>query len=217
MNTKTMPRQTGRGDALTNGALGVIEHDEPYRFQVKIKGDADILFHRWNCEAVDSKAKAAKGSAAKKSDDIESYVWRNDDDQICIPGEYLRATLVAAAKFQQDPRSPRKSAMDLVKAGLITLTPLAPLGSDKWDYVHACRVQIQRNGITRMRPAFRAGWEAEFIFAVTLPQYLNESFMLRILKDAGMLIGIADFRPSYGRFSVIHFEVLNDCGSVRRG
>lgn len=41
---------------------------------VAIEGVADLLFHRWNCEAVDAKAKAAKNSAAKKTDDIESYV-----------------------------------------------------------------------------------------------------------------------------------------------
>lgn len=215
MKTAELPNQTGRGDTLTNGASEVIEHDQPYRFAVTIRGDADILFHRWNCESVDAKAKAAKGSTAKKSDNVESYVWRNEQNEICIPGEYMRATLVNAAKFQQDPRSPRKSAMDLVKAGLIALTPLASLGTEKWDYLHACRVTIQRNGITRTRPAMRAGWKAEFIFAVTLPQYLDESFMIKLLKDAGMLIGIADFRPSYGRFSVINFEILDGCDSVR--
>ena len=33
---------------------------------VRIVGVADLLFHRWNCEAVEAKGKAAKGSKAKK-------------------------------------------------------------------------------------------------------------------------------------------------------
>ncbi len=97
----------------------------PYVVDVTIEGVADILFHRWSNEAVEAKAKAAKNSKAKKEDDIESFVYRNEEGEICIPGEYLRQSIIYAAKFKQDPRSPRKSAFDLFKAGIISLTPLA--------------------------------------------------------------------------------------------
>jgi hypothetical protein len=115
-----------------------------------------------------------------------------------------------AAKFKQDPRSPRKSAMDLLKAAVVTLTPLADLGVSNWDYEHKCRVQVQRNGITRVRPALNVGWEAEFVMLVTLPEYVSPSFLHQLINDAGRLVGIADFRPTYGRFSVTKFEVLED-------
>jgi hypothetical protein len=129
---------------------------------VAIQGSADLLFHRWNCEAVEAKSKAEKGSSAKKTDDLESYVYRNDGGELCIPGEYLRQALIHAAKFRQDPRSPRKSAMDLYKAGVVSLTNLATLGVSDWDYEDRRRVVIQRSGVTRVRPALRAGWSAEF-------------------------------------------------------
>ena len=47
---------------------------------------------------------------------------------LCIPTEYFRMALIGAAKFKQDPRSPRKSAMDLFKAGVANLTDLCSLG-----------------------------------------------------------------------------------------
>lgn len=194
----------------TNGGAATIEHSMPYRVEVTIKGDSDILFHRWNVEEIDVKAKAAKGSAAKKSDNVESYVYRNDDGHLCLPGEYLRQAIIHAAKFKQDPRSPRKSAMDLFKAAVVSLTPLADLGVKEWDYEHRCRVTIQRNGITRTRPAMKAGWTAKVQLMVNLPEYVNESLLRGVLVDAGRLIGVGDFRPSYGRFSVINFETLND-------
>lgn len=76
------------GEVPTNGAADLIEDSEkPYVATVKIKGDVDILFHAWNCEAVETKAKAAKGSVAKKTDDTESYMYRDDDGFICLPGE----------------------------------------------------------------------------------------------------------------------------------
>lgn len=119
---------------VTNGAEDIIAAGLPYQATVTIQGSSDFLFHRWNNEAVEAKAKAAKGSKAKKSDDIESYVYRNDAGELAIPGEYLRMAIIGAAKFRQDPRSPRKSAMDLFKAAVISLTPLASLGTSNWSY-----------------------------------------------------------------------------------
>ena len=72
----------------TNGAKASIEAGLPYVATVTLQGASDLLFHRRNTEAVDEKAKAAKGSKAKKTDDVESYVWRNDDGELCVPGEY---------------------------------------------------------------------------------------------------------------------------------
>ena len=195
------------GEVPTNGAVQAIDLSKPYVVTVRIVGVADILFHRWNCESVEEKGKAAKGSKAKKTDDIESYVYRDEDSQICIPGEYLRQAVIHAAKFRQDPRSPRKSAMDLYKAAVQSLTTLAPLGKTDWDYLHKCRVTIQRNGITRTRPAMLKGWEASFQLMVNLPEYVRPEDLHDVLTNAGRLIGLGDFRPTYGRYQVSSFDI----------
>jgi hypothetical protein len=154
---------------------------------------------------VEAKGKAAKGSKEKKTDNIETYVYRNDDGILCIPGEYLRGSICNAAKFRQDPRSPRKSAHDLFRAAIISLTPLASLGVKEWDYEHRARVTIQRAAVTRTRPALKTGWEADFQFLVNLPEYVSRDTLLEVATNAGRLIGIGDFRPSYGRFAVVKF------------
>lgn len=191
----------------TNGAASIIEAGMPYQANITITGSADILFHRWNCEAVDEKSKAAKNSAAKKTDDIESYVYRDDAGNLCLPGEYLRMSIIMAAKFKQDPRSPRKSAMDLFKAGIIPLTHLASLGTKKWDYEDRRRAVIQRSGINRVRPAMKAGWTASFDILVNLPEYIDHALLLDVTGMAGRLIGVGDFRPTFGRFQVTAFKV----------
>lgn len=193
------------GDAPTNGGAATIDATTPFVATFTLRGVADMLFHRWNVEAVAEKATAAKGSKAKKTDDVDSYVYRNDAGELCIPGEYVRQAVIHAAKYRQDPRSPRKSAMDLFKAAVVNLTPLASLGVTEWDYLHQCRVQIQRNGVTRSRPAIKAGWEAEFRFLVNLPEYVSADLLHDVLASAGKLVGVADFRPTYGRFSVVKF------------
>ena len=194
------------GEVATNGAKQSIDFSLPYIAHVTIEGTADLLFHRWNVESVAEKANAAKGSKAKKTDDVESYVYRNAEGELCLPGEYVRQAIITAAKFRQDPRSPRKSAFDLFKAAIISLTDLATLGKANWDYLDQRRVQVQRNSITRCRPAMHKGWKADFQLMVNLPEYVPQEILQEVLANAGRLIGVGDFRPTYGRFSVVRFE-----------
>lgn len=208
------------GGDVSNAGNHTIAEDEPYVVSVEITGDSVLLFHRWQSDSVEAKAKAAKGSAAKKTDDVESYVWRDDNNHICLPGEYLRGSLVdprnGAAKYQQDPRSPRKSALDLFRAGVVALTDLAVITradgekADSWDYLDRRRVTVQRAGVTRERPAFNAGWSCEVELMVMTPAYINERLLHRTLSDAGRLVGVGDFRPTFGRFSITKFEIIVD-------
>lgn len=195
---------------VTNGGKKAIEDGLPYAINVSIQGASDLLFHRWNCESVDAKAKAAKNSKAKKEDDVESYVWRNTDGELCIPGEYFRQSIIHAAKFRQDPRSPRKSAMDLFKAGVVSLTALAPLGVSGWDYLDTRRVTVQRAGINRTRPAMRTGWSTELQFQILTPEYIDTNLFQDVLNTAGRLVGVGDFRPTYGRFFIKSFEIADE-------
>jgi hypothetical protein len=194
-------------DNVTNGGKEAINSELPYVANVSIRGSADVLFHRWNAESVETKGKAAKNSAAKKTDDVESYVYRDENGMICMPGEYLRGAIIQASKFRQDPRSPRKSAMDLYKAAIVSLTPLASLGTKDWDYEDRRRVVIQRAGINRIRPAMRIGWTCDFRFLVTLPEYVNQDQLHEVVTLAGRIGGVGDFRPTYGRFSVVKYSV----------
>lgn len=192
---------------VTNAGKSVVDLSHPYVVNVTIEGSADFLFHRWNNEAVAEKAAAAKGSKAKKTDDIETYVYRDEKGNLAVPGEYLRMAIINAAKFKQDPRSPRKSAMDLYKAGIVSMTNLASLGVKDWDYEDKRRVTIQRAGVTRVRPAMRAGYRVTFQLMVNLPEYIDLQSLRETIEQAGRLIGIGDFRPTFGRFGIVNFDI----------
>ena len=205
-----MPKQQHTAIApVSNDAKETINLERPYVAEIQIEGTAPLLFHRWSVEGVDAKSKAAKGSKAKKEDDLETYVYRNPAGEICLPSEYLRMSIIGAAKFRQDPRSPRKSAMDLFKAGVVGLDPFCSLGTAQWDFVDQRRVMIQRNGITRCRPAMNTGWKTTVPIQVLLPEYIPPATLNEVVQSAGRLIGVGDFRPTFGRFQVIKFEVLS--------
>lgn len=206
----TVATKNGKADALapvTNDAELSVLALAPYVAHIEIEGVAAILFHAWSNESVAAKAAAPKNSKAKKSDDVESYVYRNEKGEICIPGVYLRGAVVEAARYRQDPRSPRKSARDLFKAGVVPLTVLASLGKKDWDYLDQQRVLVQRAAITRVRPAFLPGWKAEFDVQIVTPEYIPPADLLETVTSAGKLVGLADFRPTYGRFQVTKFAL----------
>ena len=194
-----------------------IEAGVPYAVEIDLRGVADLIFHRWQSDSVEAKAAAVKGSQAKKTDDVESYVWRNQQKIVCLPGEYLRGAIAGpagAAKYRQDPRSPRKSALDLFKSAVVPITTLAPLMTvtgDKartWDYLDRRRVRVQTASITRQRPALLSGWTCTMQLQVLLPEYVTPELLHGVLIDAGRLVGVGDFRPTYGRFQLDGFRIL---------
>jgi hypothetical protein len=198
------------GEVPTNGAARGIQIQMPYRVQVELTGTSPLLFHRYNCESVASKSNAKKGSMEKKTDDVESYVWRNEKGEISLPGHYLRGAIVNAARFQQDPRSPRKAATDLYKAAIVSLTEHASLGMKEWSYIDCQRAVVNHGAIPRSRPCFTTGWKAVIILMVLLPEYIYPQLLNNTIQQAGRLIGVGDHRPTYGRFNVTKFEVLKD-------
>ncbi len=209
MATKKSEVVKFRSDQVSNAGEPTIELSYPYSVAVTVEGICPILFHRWDCDAIKIKGDSGKGSAAKKSDNVESYVYRNDDGEICLPGEYLRQSIIHAAKFKQDPRSPRKSAMDLFEAAIVPLTELASLGVSTWDYEDRRRVMVQRQGITRTRPAMKDGWSATVELLVNIPEYVSPALLRAVIEDAGRLVGVGDFRPTFGRFSLVRWELLS--------
>lgn len=194
-------------ESVSKGAESAIGMTIPYVVKITIKGTCPMLFHRWNCEAVEEKAKAKRNSEIKKTDNIESYVYRDSKGYICLPGTYLKGAMMIAAKRWNDPGSARKTAHDLFKGSVIPLTELASLGIKEWDYVDQRRVTIIRSGITRKRPAINEDWEAEIDFLIQTPDLIPPAFLQEVCAAAGLLVGVGDYRPTYGRFRIIGFEV----------
>jgi hypothetical protein len=162
---------------------------------------------------VQAKAEAKKGSEEKKRDNPEAYLYRDDEGLICIPGRYIVRSVVEAGRNFQDPRSKRKMAKDLVQAAVMAdeiLSPILVNGKPvkKWDYDDRQRVCIMRSAITRTRPAFKKGWEVDFTLISLVPDLVTPNFMRNLVDNAGLLIGLGDFRPTYGRFRVKSWEIV---------
>jgi hypothetical protein len=79
--------------------------------------------------------------------------------------------------------------------------------ADKPLYLDMRPVVIQRARVVRLRPAFSPGWKLSFKINI-IDDELPAGILQDVLTLAGKAVGIGDYRPKFGRFSVSHFEVV---------
>jgi hypothetical protein len=199
---------------VSEDAKNILRMGECWMARITVEGTRDLLMHRYSHESVEAKKKEKKNSEAKKTDDVDSYVYRvsNKDHRIGMPGTWLHGALIKAGRSQQDPRSPRKMACDLMAEGIIINTLVAPFEPDvtEADYLDTQRVVVNRgSAVPRTRPAMNPGWRATLELAVLLPEYITRSFLQEMLAYAGRICGVGDYRKGgYGRFAIVSFDVL---------
>lgn len=119
----------------------------------------------------------------------------------CIPGESIEACFVQAA---------RKSKRGVIaRAGMISPQnwPLeydGPHDLNKlWEdesFRLIAGVRVGQARVMRTRPIFRK-WAARVTFEY-LDDQMDESDILDILRVAGRIVGLGDWRPRYGRFEI---------------
>jgi len=54
----------------------------------------------------------------------------------------------------------------------------------------------------------QSGWKCKTNFQILLPKYISPALMNETLQYAGRIVGVGDFRPSFGRFQVTGFDVI---------
>ena len=201
-------------NAVHNGQVTATSGIEspPFTVAVTVEGVVPLLMNGWDIAAVEAKSKAKKNSAEKKTDNPESMVYRTQEGYLCITSDIIHACLVKAAKSKSDPRSPRKSAADLIKAVLLiepNEIPFLPK-TKEWNYLDRRRVRVQMAAITRTRPAMHAGWKVRFKVTALETSYIDSVFIHDLITSAGKFCGFCDHRPQYGRFQIIDFKEISN-------
>lgn len=119
----------------------------------------------------------------------------------CLPGELIEAALIEGAK--------RKRRGPLAKAGILCdgniplqydgpREPEALWNEDRFRF--RTGVRVERLRVMRVRPRFD-DWSA----AVTIqfmPSLLSEDDVRDIIRTTGEVVGLGDWRPKFGRFTV---------------
>lgn len=190
---------------------------------VRIEGHQPLIFHNSQlANPLNKWAKAMKDvtSKRKKTDadllelqrlEFMGGIYYDEAVGVYLPGQWFEATIVAAMA------SVKRGQKKNVRGGLYVDNPKIKLEYDgprtleeMWESGQFHRLDIvgvQRNKILRCRPCFQPPWAAEFSMTI-IPQVLNVSDVQDALVHASMLEGLGDYRPKFGRYHLVKFDVV---------
>jgi len=182
--------------------------------KVKIVGISPLLMHSARfANPLDLATKAHKEltSKRKKTDEdheaIQKSEWmgslyHSKKSGPFIPGVNIEASLFEAAKMQKLGKSAKRSLM--IVEDEIKLEYSGPRDPEKLfsnpDFVDVRAVKVQTSKLMRCRPKFNE-WSATFELHYN-PEQIDQREIERILSDAGSLVGVGDYRPRFGKFTV---------------
>jgi hypothetical protein len=139
--------------------------------------------------------------AIAKSEFIGGCYW-SATSGFHVPAPNLDGALIAAAKLQKLGVK-FKQGVQVVEDELRLLDVMAKTPEALWDGGHNVDVRGVKVGqakIIRYRPIFRT-WRLNATVAIN-EDVVNVSEVKKAIIDAGALIGLGDYRPRFGRFSV---------------
>lgn len=175
-------------------------------YTAEIKGQRPLLVHAIPQEGFGERKRP--GERRDPRDEAELALYKDAEGGIVIPAYNILSSLRIAAKEFRVPGKGRVSYSSFILSGLELTPPLIPLqGGDgtapPW-VVDIRPVVIQRARILRARPRFDE-WRLGF-GATILDPILRAETLKDILVSAGKYVGLCDFRPLYGLFTVERFE-----------
>ena len=189
-----------------------------YTIDVKIKGIAPLLQHRFPMPELETMSKGGRKVTGAKDYTAEwkDYFYANSDGELFQPAVHIEGAMVRAAVNFRITGKRGKSYKDLFRAAVFVMPDEILHGikvpneldtdADKQLYLDLRPVVVQRARVVRIRPAFKAGWELDFAIEV-LDDQIAPELVQDVLTLAGKTVGIGDYRPRFGRFVVTHFEV----------
>ena len=191
-----------------------------YAVDVKVRGVSPLLQNRFPMPDYEDMGKG--GHTQTGSRDYREQ-WRDSlyvtrDGEIYQPAVHFERSMVKAAVNFKIQGKRGKTYKDLVSSSVF-INPEEILhgiknpdeldtDADKPLYLDLRPVVIQRARVPKVRPAFKSGWELEFVIDV-IDDQMPQEMLKDILEYAGRAVGVGDYRPRFGRFQVVRFEVLN--------
>ena len=175
---------------------------------VEIEGTSPLLMNRYNVEAeLDrQKGKRITKTYDSKEEAKKSAYFSKDGKTLIIPNICLYASILNASSFHKINRRSAKSIL----AGSIKVEPEeVSLETNKY-LIDVRPVVIQRARVLKSRARLDK-WKAKFKIIYNDELIADPVIIKTVLKEAGMRIGIMDFRPNkggfYGCFKITKFTL----------
>ena len=184
------------------------------RINVTLTGTSSLMQHKDTLSnplhPLTKAHKLLTGKRKKTDEDHEAIahsewmasIYHADDIGPYVPAYMLEAAFMNAAKQQKLGTKFKSSVMLLEDRVPLEYTGPRDL-EGLWGnhaYVDMRSVKVQTARLQRCRPIFHE-WKLSFTVNYN-PAIVERQEVIKALEDAGTLIGIGDYRPRYGKFSV---------------
>lgn len=180
-----------------------------------IRGTTPMLMHSERLanpfDPLTKAIKAISGKRKKTEDDLLEMarlewlggLYHDEDAGIHLPGYNLFAALIGGGKIHKLGTAIKRAALvvdDKVPVVFDGSKTPEKLFLDK-SFVDMRSVKVGTAKITRCRPIFKK-WECTFSLAYD-ENSIQRSELDQSLTSAGMMVGVGDYRPRFGRFEVV--------------
>lgn len=178
------------------------------KIEIELKGTSPLLMH--NIEGADltggSKRKLA--TYDNKIEAEKSAYWMkngNGDKTLCVPCRCLYGCILKSASYFKV----KNRSVKPVIAGSLRIEPEeVSLGTNKYE-IDIQSVVIQGARILRARPKLK-DWKLNFDIIYNEDYIADPKMIKEILDDAGVKVGLLDFRPATGgRFGTFEVSKFN--------
>jgi len=174
--------------------------------KVEIQGITPLLMHRFPNAGADEPSKRRTGVLDWKQE-AETGIYKTPEGTIYHPAEHLEKAIQNAARSFKIPGKRGATYSKLVGATLEVWPDAIPHKIQDYK-IDSRPVVVQKARIMRHRPRFDK-WELEFSIRL-LDDQLPVSVIKEILDQAGLYVGIGDYRPQrggkFGKFMVTKFK-----------
>lgn len=181
------------------------------QIKVRVKGVSPLLMHSDRfanpLDPATKRHKELTGKRKKTDSDHEAIaksewlgsLYHSEKSGPYIPGQNMDATLQEAAKLQKLGKKFKQAVMVVEDEIPLKYTgPRDPEGLFAAGFLDVRGVKVAMAKLMRCRPKFTS-WAAEFTVAFN-EDVLNVEEVKKAIQDAGLLIGVCDYRPRFGKF-----------------
>lgn len=189
-----------------------------YQVQCTIVGTAPLMQHRFAIPDLENVNPGGTKNTGSKdySQEWKDYLYTKNGE-VCQPASHIERSMIKAATDFKIQGKRGRSYKDLFSAAVFVEPDMISHGipipetldadGDKQIYLDVRPVVIQRNRVIRLRPTLKAGWRLNFNIQV-IDDQLPSNILQDVLTLAGRGVGLGDYRPRFGRFSVELFRVI---------
>jgi len=181
-----------------------------------IQGTAPMLMHGERLanpfDDITKAIKAISGKRKKTEDDLLEMAqleWRgglyyNKEDGVHVPGYNMLACIINGGKLHKLGTAIKRAA--IIQEDAIGVQYDGPKDPEKMfadkRFVDMRIVKIGTSKIMRCRPSFPLGWKCTFSLIFD-ENSLQRGDIDRCIESAGLMVGLGDYRPRFGRFKVV--------------